>query len=65
MVHGSIEEHTQTLANIREAEKSGERPIGVLVDLAGPKMRLGELLHEPLTCARNAEFHLCALLRYA
>ncbi len=43
MAHGSIAEHTETVGMIREVSKELGRPIGILVDLAGPKIRLGEL----------------------
>jgi len=39
--HGSYEAHEATLLAIREAEKSWERPIAVLQDLCGPKIRTG------------------------
>ena len=43
MAHGSIEEHEETLGRIRRVSDDLGRPVGVLVDLAGPKIRLGEL----------------------
>ncbi len=43
MAHGSIEEHTETAGMIRQVSRDLNRPIGILVDLAGPKIRLGEL----------------------
>lgn len=48
--HGSREEHNQTLANIREASEACGFAPGVLLDLAGPKIRLGTLLADPLAC---------------
>lgn len=39
--HGSYEAHEATLLAIREAEKSWEKPIAVLQDLCGPKIRTG------------------------
>ena len=41
--HGTIESFASTLALIRQAEKEADAPIAVLMDLAGPKMRLGEI----------------------
>lgn len=56
MAHGNREEHGATLREIRAAEIDGLRPLGVLVDLAGPKIRLGELSVDPTNCGRNSEF---------
>ena len=39
--HGTAEEHQQRVRNIREVEKELGSPIGVLLDLQGPKFRLG------------------------
>ena len=43
MAHGSLEEHAESLARIRQVSDALARPVGVLADLAGPKIRLGEL----------------------
>ena len=47
--HGTVEERDRTLADIRAAAQDAGLPVGVLVDLAGPKIRLGELHTDPLT----------------
>jgi pyruvate kinase len=39
--HGTQSDHAQRLATIRALEKEFGRPIGVLLDLQGPKLRLG------------------------
>jgi pyruvate kinase len=41
--HGEIEQHQRILANVREAAAVWGRPIAVLGDLCGPKIRLGEV----------------------
>ena len=41
--HGSYEAHEATLMAIREAEKTWEKPIAVLQDLCGPKIRTGPM----------------------
>ncbi len=41
--HGKLDEHAQTLAIIRQVEKDLGRPLGVLGDLSGPKIRVGEV----------------------
>ena len=56
--HGETDEHAQVLATIRELEAEVGRPLGVLVDLAGPKIRLGELAEEPLVCRHGDTFTL-------
>ena len=56
MAHGSRSEHEKVLADIREASEKAGRPIGVLVDLAGPKIRLGTLFEDPTTCHPGAHF---------
>ena len=46
--HGKIPDHEEKLAAISEASELTKTPVGVLLDLAGPKIRLGELNVEPL-----------------
>lgn len=41
--HGTSEQHQVRLDRIRAAERRTGRTVAVLVDLAGPKMRLGEI----------------------
>ena len=48
--HGSRTEHEQTLSHIRTASEACGFPAGVLLDLAGPKIRLGQLAVDPLDC---------------
>lgn len=56
MAHGTREEHQQSVDDIRQASRALGRPVGVLVDLAGPKIRLGELVQDPMQCEEGAEF---------
>ncbi|MBW2279584.1 MAG: pyruvate kinase [Deltaproteobacteria bacterium] len=46
--HGSADEHRDTVAQLRRAAAERGRPIAILQDLAGPKLRIGEL-EAPLT----------------
>ncbi len=41
--HGNYEAHEQALNYIRAAEKKWKRPIAVMMDLCGPKIRCGEM----------------------
>jgi pyruvate kinase len=43
--HGSHKEHEQTLTNIRKAIQTSGKLIGILQDISGPKIRIGELPH--------------------
>ncbi|MDA7950666.1 MAG: pyruvate kinase [Pirellulaceae bacterium] len=54
--HGTREEHQHTLNNIREASKISGRSVGTLVDLGGPKIRLGLLAVEPTECHEGDRF---------
>jgi pyruvate kinase len=56
MAHGSMEEHQETLDRVRRVAEAAGRPIGVLVDLAGPKIRLGEIPGGALECVEGAVF---------
>jgi len=39
--HGDHEQHAKTIATIRAVEKEMKRPVGILCDLQGPKLRVG------------------------
>jgi len=56
--HGVHEEHRQRLALIREVEKEVGRPIGVLIDLQGPKLRVGTFEGASGTLLPGAAFRL-------
>jgi pyruvate kinase len=55
MAHGSIAEHQEAIDRIRRVSAEAGRPVGVLVDLAGPKIRLGELPGGAVECQPDAE----------
>ena len=52
--HGSREEHEAVLSNIREASDRAGFQVGVLLDLAGPKIRLGQLSEDPYRCSHGS-----------
>jgi pyruvate kinase len=43
--HGTLDEHAETIARVRDAANRAGRPVAVLQDLPGPKLRIGPL-HE-------------------
>jgi pyruvate kinase len=56
--HGVQEEHRKRLYYIRELERVTGRPIGVLMDLQGPKLRIGEFEHDKITLEAGDLFRL-------
>jgi pyruvate kinase len=46
--HGKQEDFERILGKIRRVREQIGFPIGVLLDLAGPKIRLGSLVHDPM-----------------
>lgn len=41
--HGAFDDHAKRVATIREVARRLEQPVGILGDLQGPKIRIGEL----------------------
>jgi len=59
MSHGSHEEHAENIARARAAATRLRRPLSVLVDLSGPKIRTGMLKGgQPVHLDANAVFTL-------
>jgi pyruvate kinase len=56
--HGSHADHRQRMELIRSIEADIGRPIGVLLDLQGPKLRVGTFENGPVMLARGAAFRL-------
>lgn len=47
--HGTYESHEQILNMVRHAESEWMRPIAVLMDLCGPKIRTGKMMNDKIT----------------
>jgi pyruvate kinase len=54
--HGSYEDHEKVYQEIREASDKTGRAVGVLVDLQGPKIRLGRFANGPVELVNGARF---------
>jgi pyruvate kinase len=54
--HGTHEVHAQTYQMVREASDASGRGVGILVDLQGPKIRLGKFASGPVLLENGAEF---------
>lgn len=60
MAHAGPEQQQVFVDRIREVGQELNQPVGILVDLAGPKFRLGELEGESIYCEYDQEFFLVA-----
>ncbi len=58
--HGSAEDHIRRAAQVREAALLAGRPVGILADMQGPKIRVGKFEAGKITLQRDAEFILDA-----
>src|SRR6185312_13408852 len=58
--HGSYAEHEERYFNVRKAADQAGRAVGVLVDLQGPKIRLGTFAEGPILLERGDEFTITA-----
>ena len=59
--HGSHEEHGQRIKHIRSIEEQIKKPIGIVADLQGPKLRIGTFAEEEgviLQSGAPFSFHL-------
>ena len=56
MAHGNPADQQADVDSIRETAQRVGRPLAILVDLAGPKIRLGELVGDRVVCERDALF---------
>jgi pyruvate kinase len=56
--HGTHEEHRARFAEIRQVEADTGRPIGILADLQGPKLRLGNFAGGRVEIAAGGHFRL-------
>src|SRR5437660_797271 len=55
--HGSHEEHRKRYDVVREIERETGRPIAVLADLQGPKLRVGALASGPIMLVEGETIH--------
>ena len=53
--HGNYQTHSEAIRNIRSVSRRLNRPVAILLDLQGPKIRVGSLENgEPIHLKRNA-----------
>ncbi len=56
--HGSHEDHRARYDTIRALEKSTGRPIGIMADMQGPKLRVGAFAKGPVKLVAGQHFRL-------
>src|SRR5580658_7770296 len=56
--HGTHDDHRALFNAIRRVESDTGRPIGILADLQGPKLRLGDFANGRISLSVGAEFRL-------
>ena len=56
--HGSKDEHRQTLNLIRSIAKDLAKPVAILQDLPGPKLRIGHIVGEEVSLHKGDSFSL-------
>ena len=56
--HGSADDHRARFALLRELEQETGRPIAILADLQGPKLRVGIFADGPVTLSEGQAFRL-------
>ena len=60
--HGTAEDHIKRANQIRDAAQLAGRPVGILADMQGPKIRVGKFVDNKVVLQRDAEFILDAKL---
>ena len=55
--HGGFQDHGERIARIRAAERAAGRPVTIMADMPGPKMRLGKIDPEPIASASLGQVH--------
>lgn len=54
--HGTIEDHRRMISNVRSASKKTGKDVGVLLDLQGPKIRIGRLENSAVKLEEGQSF---------
>src|SRR3990172_13308915 len=58
--HGTAKEHAERVELVRKLARKAGRSVGVLVDLQGPKIRIGRFKHDKITLRGGDKFVLDA-----
>jgi pyruvate kinase len=58
--HGTLQEHAETVGRVRDAAGRVGRPVGILQDLPGPKLRIGPLREDVVELTAGERLVLCS-----
>lgn len=58
LAHGELDDHRQTIANVRAAAYAAGQRVAIFADLPGPKMRVGQLEQDEVWLERGQQFTL-------
>ena len=56
--HGTHKDHASRIAAIRSIERETNRPLGILTDLQGPKLRVGQFKNKEENLKKGSMFIL-------
>jgi len=56
--HGTHQEHSTVVSAIRQISEDMGKPVAILTDLPGPKMRLGTFDKEPIALSKGDKFRI-------
>lgn len=56
--HGELSMHQERISKVREIAKRHDKPVAILVDLQGPKIRIGRFKNKKIILQENQEFIL-------
>lgn len=57
--HGTYEQHGEVIKTIRSLSEEMKKPVGILLDLQGPKIRTGKLVdHQPVLLKNKTTFKI-------
>lgn len=54
--HGTYDQHLKVITQIRKISEKLGRPVGILQDLSGPKIRIGKIADSPVTIEPGQQF---------
>lgn len=58
--HGEAEQHAETAALVRKLAADLDQPVGILQDLQGPKIRVGDLPGDGVRLLNGSQISLCS-----